>query len=174
MKTVSFRSGSCPNVSITPPRVGHFSLGVADHRDRTAIHQLRHNIYAEELAQHPVNPEGRLSDPVDGWNVYLVAKVDEEIAGFISITPPGHPSYSIDKYFDREVLPFQIDEHLYEVRLLTVLKAYRGSEAAIVLMYGALRWIEARAGKHVVAIGRREVLPLYTRTGLEPVGLSAQ
>ena len=163
-----------PHRSTTPPPSSSFVLSVADDRDRETIHRIRHEVYARELGQHHVNPAGRLRDALDDWNFYLVAKLGEEIGGFISITPPGRPSYSIDKYFARETLPFPFDDKLYEVRLLTVLKPHRGRELATLLMYAALRWVEAHGGGRVVAIGRREVLDLYLKAGLEPTGQSAQ
>jgi histidinol-phosphate/aromatic aminotransferase/cobyric acid decarboxylase-like protein/GNAT superfamily N-acetyltransferase len=158
----------------TPPPSSPIILSLADERDREAIHRIRHEVYARELGQHHINPAGHLRDALDDWNCYLVAKLGEEIGGFISITPPGRPSYSIDKYFARETLPFAFDDKLYEVRLLTVLKPHRGRELATLLMYAALRWVEAHGGEHVVAIGRREVLDLYLKAGLEPTGQSAQ
>jgi histidinol-phosphate/aromatic aminotransferase/cobyric acid decarboxylase-like protein/GNAT superfamily N-acetyltransferase len=160
--------------STTTPACSSFVLSIADERDREAIHRIRHEVYARELGQHHVNPTGRLRDALDDWNFYLVARVGDEIGGFISITPPGRPSYSNDKYFARETLPFAIDDKLYEVRLLTVLKPHRGRELATLLMYAALRWVEAHGGERVVAIGRREVLDLYLKGGLEPTGQSAQ
>jgi histidinol-phosphate/aromatic aminotransferase/cobyric acid decarboxylase-like protein/GNAT superfamily N-acetyltransferase len=151
-----------------------FILSIADDHDREAIHRIRHEVYGRELAQHHVNAAGRLRDALDDWNHYLVAKVCGEIGGFISITPPGRPAYSIDKYFARQTLPFAIDDKLYEVRLLTVLKPHRGRELAALLMYAALRWVEAHGGRRVVAIGRREVIDLYLKAGLTPTGQSAQ
>jgi len=41
-------------------------------------------------------------------------------------------------------------------------------------MYAALRWVEAHGGERIVAIGRREILDLYLRVGLEPVGIAIQ
>jgi histidinol-phosphate/aromatic aminotransferase/cobyric acid decarboxylase-like protein/GNAT superfamily N-acetyltransferase len=163
-----------PLRATTSPSSSSMVLSLADECDRDAIHRIRHDVYARELGQHHVNAAGRLRDALDDWNYYLVAKLGGEITGFISITPPGRPSYSIDKYFARESLPFAFDDQLYEVRLLTVLKPHRGREVATLLMYAALRWIEAHGGKRVVAIGRREVLDLYLKAGLEPVGPSAQ
>lgn len=126
-------SNLLPRVRSTPPppppsslETARFTLGVATSRERDAIARLRHEVYARELGQHAVNPAERLRDALDKWNVVLVAKIDREIAGFISLTPPGKPSYSIDKYFARETLPFAVDAELYEVRLLTVVKPYRG------------------------------------------------
>jgi histidinol-phosphate/aromatic aminotransferase/cobyric acid decarboxylase-like protein/GNAT superfamily N-acetyltransferase len=151
-----------------------FTLALATDDDRETIYRIRHEVYARELGQHPVNGRGVLDDSLDGWNVYLVAKVGFEIAGFISITPPSTAAYSIDKYFPRESLPFPVDQDLYELRLLTVLKPHRGRELAALLMFAALRWVETHNGKHIVAIGRHEIVDLYLKAGLELVGPSAQ
>src|SRR5437588_1443341 len=98
-----------------PARIG---LALGTSADREAIYRIRHAVYARELGQHAANGAGRLRDSLDEWNVYLVAKIDGEIAGFVSVTPPGKPGYSIDKYFARELLPFRFDAQLHEVRLL--------------------------------------------------------
>jgi len=108
------------------------------------------------------------------FNAYLVATVNDEIAGFISITPPNPPSYSIDKYFRRDQLPFPVDDRLYEIRLLTVPPSSRGGFWALALMYAAFRWVEARGGTRIVAIGRKEILSIHLRVGLKPVGLQTQ
>ncbi|MCX6951269.1 MAG: aminotransferase class I/II-fold pyridoxal phosphate-dependent enzyme, partial [Verrucomicrobia bacterium] len=151
-----------------------FVLGLADAEDREEIFRLRHEIYARELGQHAVNHTGTLRDALDAVNLYLTARIGGEIAGFVSITPPRAPSFSIDKYFARTGLPFTFDDKLYEVRLLTVLQPHRGRELATLLMYAAYRWVEAHGGTRIVGIGRREVMDLYRRVGLEPVGLSTQ
>jgi len=54
-----------------------------------------------------------------------VAKVGEEIAGFVSVTSPNKIGYSIDKYFRREDLPLNVDQDLYEARIPTVSEACR-------------------------------------------------
>jgi len=150
------------------------TLTLASDKERQMIYRIRHLVYAAELGQHRINPNGQLKDALDDWNSYLVATIEREVAGFISVTPPGSPTYSIDKYFSRDQIPCAFDGQLYEIRLLTVLKAHRGRELAALLMYGALRWVEAHGGTRIVAIGRREILELYLRVGLTPIGLSAQ
>ncbi len=151
-----------------------FSLEIATAEDRETLALLRHEVYARELGQHAVNAAGRLADALDAYNVNLVARTADGIAGFISLTPPGRPAYSIDKYFARDALPFRIDHKLYEVRLLTVLKPHRGRELATLLMYAALRWVEAHGGTRIVAIGRREVVDLYLHVGLRATGLTTR
>jgi histidinol-phosphate/aromatic aminotransferase/cobyric acid decarboxylase-like protein/GNAT superfamily N-acetyltransferase len=152
-------------------RVGEkISISIASEPELEEIYRVRHEVYARELGQHPTNAELRLRDALDGENIYLVAGVAGQMAGFISVTPPGQGRYSIDKYFSRESLPFEVDESLYEVRLVTVLPEYRGSDVAVLLMYAAFRWVESHGGQQLVAIGRREILDLYVKLGLKPAG----
>lgn len=172
--TLSAKSPRPAQVFPFPQAEASFVLGLADAEDRGEIFRLRHEIYARELGQHAVNPAGTLRDPLDAVNIYLTARCAGEIAGFISITPPTAPTFSVDKYFARAALPFAFDDQLYEVRLLTVLQPHRGRELAMLLMYAAYRWVEAHGGTRIVGIGRREVMDLYRRVGLEPAGLSTQ
>ena len=158
-----------------PPPDSHsmITLSLAEDADRPEIYALRHQVYALELGQHPPNSTARLSDSLDAHNIYLKASIAGRLAGFISITLPGG-SYSVDKYFARQDFPFSFDENLYEVRLLTVVPGHRRLAVASLLMYAVLRWIEARGGTRIVAIGRRDVLSLYRKAGLQPLGRTAQ
>src|ERR1051326_3447154 len=150
------------------------SVPLASDSEREEIYHLRHEVYASELGQHPQNGTATLRDALDAVNVYIVARVTGKLAGFISITPPGQPQYSIDKYFDRQALPFTVDEWLYEIRLLTVVRTHRGRELAVLLMYAAFRWVESHGGRQIVAIGRREILDLYLKVGLKIMGKAAR
>ncbi len=149
------------------------TIAVASDVDRERIYQLRHDVYAAELRQHTTNRDHALRDPLDAGNVYIVAKSAGEIAGFVSITLPTQTTYSFDKYFSRALLPCAVDDDLFEVRLLTVVKPHRGRELATLLMYAAFRWVESHGGKHIVAIGRREILEMYLKLGLKRLGHSA-
>lgn len=150
--------------SIEPNRI---VVRTATAADREEIYRLRYEVYARELGQHALNQAGALNDPLDEFNLYIVATFEGALAGFVSITPPGFGSYSIDKYICRENFPELTAEQLYEVRLLTVTNRFRRRETAGLLMYAALRWIESQNGERIVAIGRREVLDLYVHVGLE-------
>ncbi len=149
-----------------PPSDGRLEIALATERDRQTIYRLRHQVYARELAQHEENPQGSLSDSLDAFNSFITASLDGEIAGFISVTPPGH-HYSVEKYLPLADLPFAVDDGLFEVRLLTVVEPHRGRPIAPLLMYAALRFIESRGGRRIVAIGRKEVMSLYFSAGLE-------
>ena len=147
-----------------------FSIRQAGARDREAIYRLRHEVYARELGQHPIQPGGILNDPLDAFNTYLIAERHGEIAGFISITPPGFDRYSLDKYIARSEFPFPCDDHLYEVRLLTIVKPHRGQALAFLLMYAAFRWVEARGGTRIAGMGRHEVLDMYRKARMQSHG----
>jgi N-acyl-L-homoserine lactone synthetase len=152
-------------------RSNSIALAVADERDRESIYAIRHQVYGRELKQHPENAQGQLSDKLDQINTYLVAKRGGDIIGFVAVTPPTEFGYSIDKYFARDGLPLIFDRGLYEVRLLTVTSAHRGTHVAFLLMYGAMRYVESLGGRTIAAIGRLEVLDMYRRAGLKPLGL---
>ena len=91
-------------------RSSTLTLSIADAQDRLSIYAARHLVYASELGQHPETPDGVLTDILDEVNTYLVAKRDDQVVGFVAITPPNRRGYSVDKYFAREDMPFRGDE----------------------------------------------------------------
>lgn len=142
-------------------------IALATNDDRQFIYKQRHEVYAKELGQYPENPAGELSDSLDTFNVYIIASTTNgENIGFVSITPPGH-TYSIDKYMSRDELPFEVDHTVYEARILTVKKSYRGKIIVPLLMYVVLRWVESHGGQRIIGIGRNEVIKIYQRTGFQ-------
>ncbi len=114
---------------------------------------MRHDVYATELGQHGAQQNVMLSDALDESNIYIIAKIRDELAGFISVTPPTIGRYSIEKYLRREELSIQLDERTFEIRILTVSRAHRRSRVAACLMYAAFRWVEA-GGEQIIAMGR--------------------
>jgi histidinol-phosphate/aromatic aminotransferase/cobyric acid decarboxylase-like protein/GNAT superfamily N-acetyltransferase len=149
-------------------------IALASTEQRRTIYGLRHEIYAHELGQHAPNAQGEIRDALDDGNVYIAATDGDAIAGFVSITSPRQGRYSIDKYLQRDQIPFAIDDGTYEVRILTVLPAYRRSPVASLLMLAAFRWVEAHGGTRILALGRREIHSLYVQAGLEPMGVNVR
>ncbi|MGZ4963280.1 MAG: aminotransferase class I/II-fold pyridoxal phosphate-dependent enzyme [Limisphaerales bacterium] len=153
------------------PTKRRITISIATAEQRERIYQIRHDVFADELHQHAPNVTGKLTDQLDAFNAYIVAEIGSELVGFVSITPPGR-TYSIDKYIERDDLPFPLDEGVYEVRLLTLLKPFRRTELATQLMYAAFRWIESHGGTRIVGIGRREIMPMYLKVGLQRIGVT--
>lgn len=155
--------------AVKSPTDATLQVKIADPADLRRIYRARHDVYALELQQHAPNPRSELTDALDAHNVYLCVNRGDELAGFVSITSPGG-RYSIDKYLSRDQVPLLFDDRLFEVRLLTVLPERRGRIVALLLMFAALQWIESQGGERVIAIGRVEVLNLYQKLGLQPLG----
>ena len=143
-------------------------ISLADDRDkhRLAIYSIRHDVYGRELRQHAENADGMLRDRLDDVNTYIVATESRSVVGFVAVTPPNAYGYSLDKSFDRTATGLRFDHGLYEVRLLTVVEAFRHTQLAALLMYAALRLVESRGATTIAAIGRLELLRLYERVGL--------
>jgi hypothetical protein len=158
---------------VNPP-AGRLVVRLAIREEREAIYRLRHDVFARELGQYAPRPDGRLTDGLDAFNHYLVVFDGKEIVGFISITPPGHQQYSIDKYLRRDQLPFLVDNQLYEVRILTIPQKSRQWILALTLMYASFRWVESHGGTRIMAMGRHEVLSMYHRVGLRNAGPTLQ
>jgi histidinol-phosphate/aromatic aminotransferase/cobyric acid decarboxylase-like protein/GNAT superfamily N-acetyltransferase len=164
---MSTLDATCPPLSQIASRP---RLALSSPDDREQIYRIRYEVYAEELGQHLPNSQKRLTDRLDAFNEYIVAREGDYVWGFVSITPPGEGGYSVDKYVPPDELPFIRDAGLFEVRLLTVAPDARRTKLAAALMYAALRYVEAHGGTRIVAIGRREVLDLYRRAGLHLLG----
>ncbi|MBG0564872.1 histidinol-phosphate aminotransferase family protein [Actinoplanes sp. NEAU-A11] len=139
--------------------------------DRDWIFRLRHAVYAEELGQHATTEAGRLSDAMDGLGVvYLVVTSADIPVGFVSITPPWAGRWSLDKYLSRAELPVLDEPDVFEVRILTVEPRWRRTVAGPWLMYAALRWVQSRGGRRMVAMGRADLGGMYRAAGLRPTG----
>ena len=162
------------HTALKPPDHRKIVIAMPSDEDLKTIYGMRHTVYATELGQHCENDERMLTDELDAFNCYIVAKIGGVLAGFISITPPSGGHYSVDKYFQRTEVPLPFDDRLYELRILTVDRQFRGTCAVPALMYGALRWIEAQGGEHLIAIGREGLTSLYEKTGFVPQGKKAQ
>ena len=150
------------------------TLAMATEQDMDAILRIRHQFCATELDQHPEKKDGRLTDSLDAFNSYVVAKTGEDVAGFISITSPNSPFYSVDKYFSHDEIPVPFDDGLYELCILTVVETYRGGPIAAALMYAGLRWIEECGGRNIIAVGSVELLDFYLKVGMHPMGRQVQ
>ena len=160
--------GPVPHASKT-----RYVVAEATSHDRQQIARLRHEIYSDELGQHPSNSKKELQDDLDAHNRYIVVRTRDGVIGFISITLPDARSFSIDKYFRREDIPCTIHDKTFELRLLTVREHVRGTNIASLLVYAAYRWIMAHGAKRIVAIGRTDLLPFYERLGMQRTGLTA-
>lgn len=149
-------------------------LAIAAPTHHIEIAQIRHTVYATELGQFAPCPSGTLHDRSDVNSVYITASENGRLIGFVGVTPPESPTYSLEHYISRSDIPIRFDRHLFEIRALTVVDSSRGSVVAPALMYAAFRWIQSHGGTHVVAIAHSKVEPMYRRLGMRLVGMGCR
>ncbi|GAA4256531.1 histidinol-phosphate aminotransferase family protein [Dactylosporangium darangshiense] len=145
---------------------GPITIRIGTRSDLDDIFSLRHEVYAAELQQYPASDDGRLAEPADSANVFLLAEVGSTLAGFISLTPPEAPRYFVERYLDAQIAREVRADSPYEVRALTVRQRFRHTPVASLLMYAALRWVVSRGGESVIAMGRAETQDMYAKLGL--------
>lgn len=147
-------------------------ISIANKFEKEELYKLRHEVYATELGQYEEQSDSILKDKVDVRSDYITATIDDVLVGFVGITPPTSPCYSVDKYVSREKIPVTYDDNLYEFRALTVKDTLRGSSIVACLIYACYRWVSAKGGTNIIAIGRCEVLDMYLRLGFKQTGHS--
>lgn len=146
------------------PRI---TIRFATPADHEAIFRLRHAVYARELQQYPTQSNDQLPDASILTSRFILAcDFQEKLLGFVAITPPQARRYGLEKYVPHERWPLPISDRLFEIRALTVAAEHRRGAAASLLMYAALRWIDSQRGARIIAMGRRDLLPLYQKCGL--------
>lgn len=153
------------------PRV---RLSVANSDQRMSIIQICTEVYErDDSVGLPATPWG-LGPVLDQQSVYIIATRGSEVIGFIGITPPTSPRYALEAYIPRDQTSIPFDDHVYELRLLTVARAHQHSRLAALLMYAAFRWVEAQGGTRIIAASRRDNLSLFLHVGLRPAFIPAQ
>lgn len=133
-----------------------------------AIHRLNHRTFAEEIPQHPANPQGRLVDKFHAENTYAICLDGGQLVGMVA---------------GRAVRPFSLDGKLdgldaflpegrkpVEIRLLAVEPAHRhGTVLARLVEEIACHF--AKLGCDLALIsGTTRALQLYRRMGFVPFG----
>ena len=143
---------------------------VATEKDWDAIAQLNHNVYALELGQHAPNQQGRKTDRLHDTNLYLVAYVEEELVGMLSITLPSRAPFSTLKRVT--AVSEDILMHLSstaEIRLLAVKPAYRGQGLFDALISAAIKTCYQHAIDRVLISAIEDRVPLYEYMGFQAI-----
>lgn len=144
---------------------------IANEQDWDAIAQLNHDTYALELGQYEANEAGRKTDRLHDSNVYIVAYIQDELAGMLSITLPSMAPFSTLKR-----VPFvseEIRSNLHrtaEIRLLAVKPAYRGHGVFNHLMVAAIQTCYQHGVDRVLISAIENRVSLYGFMGFQPIG----
>lgn len=71
-----------------------FNIRLSTPDDKAKISEMIHEIYAKELGQYNVNSENSIIDKYDETNNYIVAYLQDELVGMVSITRPNDAKIS--------------------------------------------------------------------------------
>jgi aspartate aminotransferase-like enzyme len=131
------------------------------------IRALNHRVFAEEVAQHPVQRSGLLADRFEGQSRYFIAIRDGIVIGMISANPG--PSFSVVKRLpDPHVLG--VFKRPLEVRLLAIEPCERHQAVLAGLLWQLYEFAETHGFSHLLisAIENRE--SMYRKLGFQPLG----
>lgn len=146
-------------------------IRVANEQDWDAIAQLNHDTYALELGQYAPNEAGRMADRRHDTNLYIVAYMQDELAGMLSITLPSTAPFSTLKRMP--VVGETIQKNLHttaEIRLLAVKPAYRGQGLFDQLMLAAIKTCYQHGIDRVLISAIENRVGLYKFMGFQALG----
>jgi predicted GNAT family N-acyltransferase len=146
-------------------------IRIANEQDWEAIAQLNHDTFALELGQHEANEAGRKMDRLHDTNVYIVATIQDELAGMLSITLPSTAPFSTLKR-----VPFvseDIRNNLHqtaEIRLLAVKPTHRGKGVFSHLMVAAIQTCYQHNIDRVLISAIENRVSMYEYMGFRAIG----
>ncbi len=147
------------------------NVRTATEQDTDAIAALIHDTYALELGQYNANEEGRITDRLHDTNLYLVAYVDTELAGMLSITLPSAAGFSTLKRLPS--VPEDMQNNLHktaEIRLLAIKPSYRGQGIFDQLMQAAIITCYTQGIERVLISAITNRVSLYEFMGFKTIG----
>lgn len=137
------------------------------------IHRLNYATFVEEIPQHQANPDHRLVDRFHDDNVYFVCLLEEkEVVGMICLREKSPFSLESKVKNMRDLLP--PTDRICEVRLLSVLRAFRYSRVFFGLLNILIRYCLDKGFEVAIISGTTRQLRLYKHLGFrifaDPVG----
>jgi histidinol-phosphate/aromatic aminotransferase/cobyric acid decarboxylase-like protein/predicted GNAT family N-acyltransferase len=132
------------------------------------VTKLRYDVFAEELQQYSTNVEKKLDEP---GQHFVTLSIGDDLIGYVSINSSRDGKYRLEKYFGSDILADitkKISEKavIYEVRGLTINRAFRSQGYARLLMMAALKFSHENGAENIIAMGHKEVLPMYRAIGM--------
>lgn len=140
---------------------------VADANEREQVHALNHRVFAEEIAQHPVDRSGLLVDRFDAENKYFVAVQGRTVIGMISAH--GGPEFSVTKRLPNPEMLRSFSVPL-EVRLLAIEPRNRSRMVLAGLLWRVYEHAVDNGYSHLLISGIAERAAMYGRMGFSALG----
>lgn len=138
-------------------------------REYEGMWALNHAVFAEEIGQHAIRPEGRLVDKFHAKNIYYVSENEAgEVVGMVA----AHWSepYSVVGHFGDGLARFIRSGHTAEIRLLCFFPEYRKRIYAVRLALEMLLHLHRLRLDSVVICGIAAQKKFYEHIGFQAVG----
>ncbi|MEM7384891.1 MAG: GNAT family N-acetyltransferase [Verrucomicrobiota bacterium] len=156
---------------MTPPTSpDHLRFRVASGEDEfRQIHALNHRVFAEEIPQHPKDPDGLLVDPFHDENTYIVGLIRNRVVAMVALR--DQRPFSLDrKLADLDTL-LPPDRFMVEIRLLAVEPDYRGKVRVFRgLIENVVAFARSRHWDLAIISGTVRQRRLYRHLGFVPFG----
>jgi GNAT superfamily N-acetyltransferase len=132
------------------------------------LRRLNHRIFAGEVGQHEPNPDGVLVDRFEGQSQYVIAIVEDEVAGMVAVH--DQPPFSIEQRLaDPAVLEAWPAPRL-EVRLLAIDPAHRNRMVLAGLLGRVIEYAQAAGYATLLISGIAGRVEMYRRLGFVDLG----
>ena len=131
------------------------------------VHRLNHRIFAEEVGQHAVRPDGRLIDKFHDRNRYFIAKCRGEVVGMVSAH--DGPDFSITSRL-RDASLLKTMRAPLEIRLLAILPGLRSRSILAGLFWQVGLYARRHGYSDLLISGIVERLAMYEKIGFRAIG----
>jgi aspartate aminotransferase-like enzyme len=131
------------------------------------IHRFNHQVFAEEIGQHPATSDGRLIDPFHHRNHYFIAVEQGVLTGMVSVHD-GH-EFSVAKRLKDPSILKTLRAPL-EVRLLAIRPQARNRAVLAGLLWQVLDYARRYHYSDLLISGIVERVPMYAKIGFLPMG----
>lgn len=156
------------NDTLQMSEANHLNVKVASQQEFDKIHQLNHQIFADEIPQHEKKDDGKLVDSFHEKNTYVVALEGEELVGMVcynAIRP-----FSLDKKMEHLDAYLPPHEKLVEIRLFAVKKDKRKQGIALAMLKQLIPSLISEGYDLGVISASLKELELYRNIGSVPFG----
>jgi predicted N-acetyltransferase YhbS len=144
------------------------TVKMADQTEFDKIHQLNHEIFADEIPQHEKKQDGKLVDAFHEKNTYIVALEGDELVGMVcynAVRP-----FSLDKKMTNLDSYLPPHNKLVEIRLFAVKKNRRKEGIALGMLKTLIPSLIGLGYDLGVISASLKELELYNNIGAVPFG----
>ncbi len=140
--------------------------------DFDVIRRMNNQIFACEIGQHEASPDGRLVDPLESRSRFLLAFDSGHPAAMISFH--GQPPFSAEKKLADPSVIAALPGPVFEIRLLAIDPAYRGTPLLTILLVRLFDILRERGVRTAIISGITPRAPMYRAMGFIELGPAVQ